>query len=334
MNRKKFSTNSGLPVNFLRSSGSCVATPTGQVFRWQTRIITQPMTTSGAVAKPYSSAPEQRADDDVAAGLELAVDLHDDPVAQLVQDQHLLRLGEPELPRQPGVLEAGERRRARPAVMPRNQHHVRMRLRDAGGDRADPSLGDELDVDARLRIRVLQVVNELRQVLDRIDVVVRRRRNQPDVRRREPRLRNPRVDLRPRKLAALSRLGALRHLDLQIVGVDEVLARDAEPRRRDLLDRAATRVAVRVGHVAAGSSPPSPVFDRPPSRFIAIASVSCASPLIEPYDIAPVENRFRIDSIGSTSSIGDRGTGRLQAEQSRAASRGSRSAGPPAACSP
>ena len=42
MKRKKFSTNSGLPVKFLRSSGSCVATPTGQVLRWQTRIITQP----------------------------------------------------------------------------------------------------------------------------------------------------------------------------------------------------------------------------------------------------------------------------------------------------
>ena len=42
---------------------------------------------------------EQRADDHVAAGLHLAVDLHDDAVAQLVEDEHLLRLGEPELPR-------------------------------------------------------------------------------------------------------------------------------------------------------------------------------------------------------------------------------------------
>src|SRR5499427_3955293 len=36
------------------------------------------------------------------------------------------------------------------------------------------------------------------------------------------------------------------------------------------------------------SSPPSPVLDLAPSRFIAIASVSCASRLIDPYDIAPV----------------------------------------------
>src|ERR1700731_1230249 len=35
----------------------------------------------------------------------------------------------------------------------------------------------------------------------------------------------------------------------------------------------------------AGSSPPSPVFDLPPMRFIAIASVSCASLLMDPYDM-------------------------------------------------
>ena len=36
------------------------------------------------------------------------------------------------------------------------------------------------------------------------------------------------------------------------------------------------------------SSPPSPVLDLPPMRFIAIAKVVCASRLIEPKLIAPV----------------------------------------------
>ena len=61
MKRKNVSTNSGLPVNFARSFGSWVAMPTGQVLRWQTRIMMQPMTTSGAVEKPYSSAPRRAA---------------------------------------------------------------------------------------------------------------------------------------------------------------------------------------------------------------------------------------------------------------------------------
>ena len=57
MNSMKLTTNSGLPVNRERSTGFCVATPTGHVSRWHTRIMMQPETTSGAVAKPNSSAP-------------------------------------------------------------------------------------------------------------------------------------------------------------------------------------------------------------------------------------------------------------------------------------
>ncbi len=54
----------------------------------------------------------------------------------------------------------------------------------------------------------------------------------------------------------------------------------------------------------AESSPPSPELLRAPIRFIAMASVSCASALIDPNDIAPVEKRLTIDSTDSTSSSG------------------------------
>jgi hypothetical protein len=46
------------------------------------------------------------------------------------------------------------------------------------------------------------------------------------------------------------------------------------------------------------------VFDLPPMRFIAIASVVCASRLIEPKLIAPVAKRLTISFAGSTSSSG------------------------------
>ena len=52
----------------------------------------------------------------------------------------------------------------------------------------------------------------------------------------------------------------------------------------------------------AGSSPPSPVLLLPPMRFIAIASVSCASADSEPKLIAPVQKRLTISLAGSTSS--------------------------------
>jgi hypothetical protein len=54
----------------------------------------------------------------------------------------------------------------------------------------------------------------------------------------------------------------------------------------------------------AGSSPPSPVFERPPSRFMPVASVSWASGESAPSDIPPDLKRFTISVAGSTSSSG------------------------------
>ena len=101
-----------------------------------------------------------------------------------------------------------------------------------------PASRDELHRDRRLRRDRLQVVDELRQIFDRIDVVVRRRRDQRHAGRRVAGARDDLVDLVPGQLAAFAGLRALRDLDLQLVGVDEILRRHAEARRRDLLDRA------------------------------------------------------------------------------------------------
>ena len=81
--------------------------------------------------------------------------------------------------------------------------------------------------------------------------MVRWRRDERDARRRMPSLRDPRVHLVRGKLAALTGLGTLRHLDLDVGGVGEVVARHAEPTRRDLLDRAASfRIVEAVGVLA------------------------------------------------------------------------------------
>ena len=66
----------------------------------------QPDTTSGGGREAELLGAEQRRNHDVAAGLHLPVHLHDDAIAQVVQHEHLLRLGEPELPRHAAVLDA------------------------------------------------------------------------------------------------------------------------------------------------------------------------------------------------------------------------------------
>ncbi len=129
---------------------------------------------------------EQRADHDVASGAEAAVDLHHDAAAQPLAHQRLVGFGEADFPGAAGVLDRGQRRGAGAALEARDGDMVGARLGDAGGDRADADFGDQLDRDLAVRIDVLQVVDELRQILDRIDVVMRRRRDQADAGRRMP----------------------------------------------------------------------------------------------------------------------------------------------------
>ena len=187
---------------------------------------------------------EQRGDDHVATGLHLPVGLHHDAVAQPVEQQRLLGLGEAELPRRAGVLQRRQRRGAGAAVVTGDQHHVGLGLAHPGGDGADADLGDELDVHPGERVGVLEVVDQLLEILDRVDVVVRRRADEADARRAAAGLGDPRVDLVAGQLAALAGLGALGHLDLQVVGVGQVVAGDAEAPAGHLLDRAAPRRVV------------------------------------------------------------------------------------------
>ena len=180
------------------------------------RIMMQPIAMSGAGGDAPLLGAEQRGHGDVAAGAQHAVGLQHDAVAQAVAHEHLVGLGEAQLPGQPGVLDRGERRGAGAAVVAGDEDGVGVGLGDAGGDRADADLGHELDADARLRVGVLEVVDELLEVLDRVDVVVRRRRDEADAGRRVADPRDALVDLVAGQLAALAGLGALGHLDLQL----------------------------------------------------------------------------------------------------------------------
>src|SRR5213078_4718144 len=80
---------------------------------------------------------------------------------------------------------------------------------------------------------------QLREIFDRINIVMRRRADEPDARRRMTDFSDVFVNLMPGKLPAFAGLGALRHLDLKLGGVDEIFRRDTESRARDLFDRAA-----------------------------------------------------------------------------------------------
>ena len=104
---------------------------------------------------------EERPDDHVPPGPDPAVHLDRDAAPEPVQDEGLVGLREPDLPRRARVLDGGEGARPGAAVVSRDGDVVRAALGDPGRHRADPHLGDQLHADARLGIDVLQVVYEL-----------------------------------------------------------------------------------------------------------------------------------------------------------------------------
>ncbi len=188
--------------------------------------------------------PEHRADDHVAPGAQLPVDLHADAVPQAVEDQHLLRLAKPQLPGDSRVLDRAERACSGAAVVAADEHLVGVALCHARGNRAHADLRDELDGNLRLGVGAPQVVDELGEVLDGVDVVVRRGADERHARRRVAQAGDLLGDLVPGKLPALAGLGALGHLYLKLAGVGEVKGRNAEPAAGDLLDGAVAAVAV------------------------------------------------------------------------------------------
>ena len=51
----------------------------------------------------------------------------------------------------PGVLDGTQRRGARPAIVTADQHHIRISLGHAGGDRAHAGFGHQFHADFRAR---------------------------------------------------------------------------------------------------------------------------------------------------------------------------------------
>jgi hypothetical protein len=137
-----------------------------------------------------------------------------------------------------------------PPTPPATRITSALALATPGRDRADAGGGHQLHRDAGDRVDLLQVIDELGQVLDRIDVVVRRRADQHHAGGRMAQTCDHLGDLEAGQLPALAGLGALGDLDLQLDALVQIFGGDAEPARGHLLDGAVGVVAVRQGLVA------------------------------------------------------------------------------------
>ena len=188
--------------------------------------------------------PEQGGDEHVPARLEAPVHPYPHPVAQAVLHQHLLGLGEADLPGQARVLDRRQRARAGAAVPPADLDDVGERLGDACRDRSHAGLRNQLHRHVGPGVDLLQVEDELGEVLDRVDVVVRRRGDQRHARLGVAEPGDLLGHLLARDLPSLAGFGALRHLDVELLGERAVLRGHPEAARGDLLDAAVLVVVV------------------------------------------------------------------------------------------
>lgn len=127
----------------------------------------------GAEAKLVGS--QDSCHDDFPAGTNATVNTELNSLSQLVLLECRVSLGETKLPETASMLHRAHGRCTRAALVTRDLHNISVGLDDATCDGSDAALSNELDGNLSGLVDFVKVVDELGQVLNRIDIVMRRR---------------------------------------------------------------------------------------------------------------------------------------------------------------
>ena len=141
-----------------------------------------------------------------------------------------------QLPGKPSIVNGASRRRAGTTVITRDQDHPRTGFRHTSCHGADARLRHQFHRYPRIPVGVFQVIDQLCQIFDGINIMMRRWRNQGYSWCGVSRLCHPGIYFFPWQMSALSRLCALCHLDLDLLGTDQVSGGHAKASRSHLLN--------------------------------------------------------------------------------------------------
>ncbi len=190
----------------------------------------------GRCGKAEFFRAQYRRDRHIPAAHQLAVRLNADLISQAVHEQGLMGFRQSQFPGKARVMDGAPGSRSRAAVIAGDQDHLGPRLCHTCSHSSHSRFRHQLYRNPRVFIGVFQIVNQLRQILDGVNIVVGRRRDQPYPRRGVPCLGDPRVHLPRRQMAALTGLCPLGHLDLNLLGTDKIPGGHPETPRGHLLD--------------------------------------------------------------------------------------------------
>ena len=156
-----------------------------------------------------------------------------------------MRFHKSQLPRQSGMVDGSTRRSTGTAVITADKHNIGTGLNYTGSNRTDTHLTYQLDADAGTRISILQVVNQLGQIFNRIDIMMRRRRNQTNACRCTAAFGNPGINLAARQLSAFTGFSTLRNFNLDFIRINKIIAGYAKTAAGNLLNCATLAVTIR-----------------------------------------------------------------------------------------
>ena len=125
---------------------------------------------------------------------------------------------------------------ARTAVVSWDEDYLCACLCNAACDSSYTCFGYELNGDPCLAVSILKVVDELCEVLDRIDIVMRRRWDKSNTGCWISSFSDPGIDFLSGKVSAFTGLGTLGHFDLDLFCTVQVFACNTESSWCDLLD--------------------------------------------------------------------------------------------------
>ncbi len=134
------------------------------------------------------------------------------------------------------MLESGEA--PVPPAVAGNHDVVGVGLGDPGGDGSDTAAGHQFDANGGARIDALEIEDELREIFNGINIVVRRGADERDAGLRMAQAGNQLGDLVAGELATFTGLGPLSDLDFYLFGMGEIFRSDAKACGSDLLDLA------------------------------------------------------------------------------------------------
>mmetsp|Transcript_39606 Transcript_39606/g.71275 ORF Transcript_39606/g.71275 Transcript_39606/m.71275 type:complete len:230 (+) Transcript_39606:2887-3576(+) len=189
---------------------------------------------SGGKAELLS--PQKRCHHHISARPEITICFQGDPTSKTVQDQGLVALRQAQLPAATRALDACPLGGTCPSVTSTDEDVIGFAFSNSCCNHANSCFTHKLHTHICLRVGILQVMDELCQILDGIDVVVRRRGNKADSWRAVATLRNMLPDLLAGELTSFTWLCPLCHLDLDLFGVCEVLDSDPKAARGHLFD--------------------------------------------------------------------------------------------------